>query len=139
MMRVLRYIRLNNTLVSSRLVDFLLPHVQQYSIETTCGHELIIQQEEDCYKLSQDSWSTITVMTGLCNSLTNPLTISNNACLKYLHIHGYALMNLESLTIENNPSLEFIQTGKDALFNTQYFNLHSKEYYHSINESIFLL
>ena len=111
---------------SFKLVDFLLPHVQQYAIETTCGKELIIQQETDCDKLSENSWSTITVMTGLCNSLTNPLTISNNACLKYLHIHGYALMNVESFTIENNSSLEFIQTGMDSLFNTHTLNLHSK-------------
>ena len=69
---------------------------------------LTISSDSDCNKLLQNGWKSITVNEGLCNSMTNNLTISYNPCLESIVIKKNSLKYLNSLIISNNPQLSSI-------------------------------
>ena len=72
-------------IVSSSLANQIKSHL--YTIPTTsiCGSPLVIENDDDCYKLNQSGWSSIVVNEGLCNSMTESLSISNQNCLQYIY------------------------------------------------------
>ena len=76
---------------------------------------LIITSESTCNKLLLNGWKSITVNEGLCNSMTNNLTISDNPCLESIVVKKTSLKNLNSLVISNNIELESIMT-EDSVF-----------------------
>ena len=88
-----------SALVSSTLANQIKSHL--YTIPTTsiCGSPLVIQNDNDCYKLNQSGWSSIVVNEGLCNSMTGSLSFSNNTCLQYIYIKEYSLKNINSLLL----------------------------------------
>ena len=97
-----------HSIVSSTLADQIKSHL--YTIPTTsiCGSPLVIQNDNDCYKFYQTGWSSIVVNEGLCNSITESLSISNNTCLQYIYIQSGSLKNINSLTISNLPELKYL-------------------------------
>ena len=105
-------------IVSSTLASQIKSHL--YTIPTTsiCGSPLVIQNEDDCYKLNQSGWSSIVVNEGLCNSMTESLSISNQNCLQYIYIQYGSLMNVNSLSISSLPELEWFITENSFEYTT---------------------
>ena len=97
-------------IVSSSLANQIKSHL--YTIPTTsiCGSPLVIEHKDDCFKLNQSGWSGIIVNEGLCNSMTESLTISNNNCLQYIYIQTDSLKSVDSLSLSSLPELEWIIT-----------------------------
>ena len=71
---------------------------------------LIVSNNNDCDKLLQNGWITITVNEGLCNSMTGDLLISNYLSLESIDIKRDSLRDLNKLVISNNPKLTSIVT-----------------------------
>ena len=97
------------------LANQVLNHIHSIDIQPICGEELIILKEDDCSKIDQGNWSTITIFPGLCNSLNNDIIITNNTCLQLINIQNKALQNINNLVISDNPNLIFIIVGRDGL------------------------
>ena len=74
--------------------------------------DLIISSDSDCDKIEENTWKSITVNAGLCNSMIGDLNISNYTNLQSITIKAsttlqqMTLSNLNSLTISNNPNLK---------------------------------
>ena len=66
---------------------------------------LVITSDSDCEKLHQDRWTSITVNSGLCNSMRGNLSISNYPCLQSIVLKRNTLKYLNSFVISNNPQL----------------------------------
>lgn len=72
---------------------------------------LRVTKESECEKLTDNTWKSIVVESGLCNSMTGDLRIENYPHLYSLIVKDQSLMNLNSLTITNNPYLNHFETG----------------------------
>ena len=98
-----------------------------YTIPTTsiCGSPLVIQNNNDCYKLNQSGWSSIIVNEGLCNSMTESLSISNNNCLQYIYIQTDSLENINSLSLSSLPVFEWFITECLSFWQTRSLTLSS--------------
>ena len=105
-------------IVSSSLANQISNHL--YTIPTTsiCGSPLVIQKDKNCYKLNQSGWSSIIVNEGLCNSMTESLSISNNNCLQYIYIQTYSLASVSSLSLSSLPELEWFITERSFYYTT---------------------
>ena len=112
-------------IVSSSLANQINSHL--YTIPTTsiCGSPLVIQNNNNCYKLNQSGWSSIIVNEGLCNSMTGSLSISNNTCLQYIYIQRSSLKNINSLSISSLPELEWFITESDSFYEITSLTLSS--------------
>lgn len=72
------------------------------SCHVRCGEDLVVSNDEDCSKLREPGWKTITVNNGLCSSMEDDWIISEEySCLQKLVLKPSALMNLNSLTIKS--------------------------------------
>lgn len=80
----------------------------------TIPNYLHVTEESQCEKISENTWKSIVVESGLCNSMTGDLRIENYPNLYNLIVKQQSLMNLNSLTITNNPYLSYF--GTDATF-----------------------
>lgn len=101
---------------SIELANQLIPFVRNLTLDYTCGEELIVSKEEDCSKLFMNTWSSILIKNGLCNSLYEDLVISNYTCLHSIHIEDNSLQNIHTLEINNNPNLQFILFGYSTIY-----------------------
>ena len=112
-------------IVSSSLSNQISNHL--YTIPTTsiCGSPLVIQNDNDCYKLNQSGWSSIVVNEGLCNSMRESLSISNNNCLQYIYIQSDSLENINSLSVSSLPELEWFITEYWSFYKTTSLTLSS--------------
>ena len=112
-------------IVSSTLASQIKSHL--YTIPTTsiCGSPLVIQNEDDCYKLNQSGWSSIVVNEGLCDSMKGSLSISNNNCLQYIYIQVGSLKYLNSLSISSLPELEFFIVESNSFYTITSLTLES--------------
>ena len=110
---------------SLQLKNQIISHLNPIS----CNGSLLVSSDSDCSKLYQNGWTSITVNEGLCNSMTNNLTISDNPCLESIVIKKNSLRNLNSLVISNNTQLSNIVTedGEDWGFNGPFYNVKSVE------------
>ena len=93
-------------LVSTNLKNQISSSLE-YDHNVDC-QPLTISSNSDCNKLLQNGWKSITVNEGLCNSMTNNLTISHNPCLESIVLKKNSLKYLNSLVISNNPQLSSI-------------------------------
>ena len=116
---------IHSFIVSSSLANQISNHL--YTIPTTsiCGSPLVIQDDSDCYKLNQSGWSSIIVNEGLCNSMTESLSISNNNCLQYIYIQTDSLKSVDSLSLSSLPELEWFITEYDSFRYTNSLSLSS--------------
>ena len=112
-------------IVSSTLASQIKSHL--YTIPTTsiCGSPLVIQNNNDCYKLNQSGWSSIVVNEGLCDSMKGSLSISNNNCLQYIYIQGGSLIYINALSLSSLPELEWIITEYTSFQETTSLTLSS--------------
>ena len=94
-------------------------------------NELIIATEEDCSKIFETSWTSIYVKSGLCNSFTSDLVLSDYPCLQTIYFEKYSFIYVPSITFSNMPQLLKIETGdgdttsKGALYNVQSISFSS--------------
>lgn len=72
--------------------------------------DLVVKSDEDCEKLLQTGWKTITVNVGLCNSMKSDLTIRDYPYLREIVVKKNSLNYLNSLTITKNSQLTKIET-----------------------------
>ena len=72
-------------------------------------NSLIVESDNDCERLLENGWKSITVNEGLCNSMTNNLVISDNPCLESLVFKKNSLKNLNRLVISNNSELKSME------------------------------
>ena len=91
----------------------------------SAAQSLTVSSDSDCEKLHQDRWKSITVNSGLCNSMRGNLSISNYPCLQSIEINSNSLQNLNSLVISNNPQLNSIVTKDSALYYVQSVTISS--------------
>ena len=112
-------------LASSSLANQINSHL--YSIPTTsvCGSPLVIENEDDCYKLNQSGWSSIVVNEGLCDSMTGSLSISNNTCLQYIYIQVGSLKYINSLSFSSLPELEWFIVESNSFYTITSLTLES--------------
>ena len=89
---------------------------------------MIITRDNDCNKITQESWSVIQVNEGLCNSVSYDLSIVNNTCLQLIHIHQNSLLNINSLQLSNLPRLSVFITEANVLYKTNELVLSSKDW-----------
>ena len=87
---------------------------------------MIVTKEDDCSKIDQGLWSSITIFSGLCNSLNIDLIIANNTCLELINIQNNALQNITRLVISDNPYLIFIMVGSYSLGNAYDVTISSR-------------
>ena len=116
---------IHSFIVSSSLANQIKSNL--YTIPTTsiCGSPLVIQNNDDCYKLNQPGWSSIVVNEWLCNSMTGSLSISNNTCLQYIYIQSGSLKNINSFSISSLPELKWFITEYDSFQYTTSLSLSS--------------
>ena len=112
-------------LVSSALANQIESHLFTIPTTSVCGSPLVIQNDNDCYKLNQSGWSSIVVNEGLCNSLTGSLSISNNTCLQYIYIQSGSLQNIIFLSLSSLPELEWFITEFGSFRETTNLTLSS--------------
>ena len=67
-------------IVSSNLQTMIISSLGIRSC--SAAQSLTVTSDSDCAKLQEHGRTSITVNSGLCNSMTNNLTISDNACLE---------------------------------------------------------
>ena len=108
------------------LANQVLNHIHSINIQPICDGELIVTKEDDCSKINQGNWSTITIFPGLCNSLNNDIMITNNTCLQLINIQNNALQNINTLVLSDNPYLLFILVGSYSLHNAYDVTLTSR-------------
>ena len=75
--------------------------------------------------MNQSGWSSIVVNEGLCNSMTESLTISNNNCLQYIYIQASSLVSVDSLSLSSLPELEWFITEYHSFQLTKSLTLSS--------------
>ena len=116
---------IHSFIVSSSLANQIKSNL--YTIPTTsiCGSPLVIQNNDDCYKLNQPGWSSIVVNEWLCNSMTGSLSISNNTCLQYIYIQSGSLKNINSFSISSLPELKWFITEYESFYETTSVTLSS--------------
>ena len=107
------------------LANQVLNHIHSLDIQPICGEELIISNEDDCTKIYQGNWSTITIFPGLCNSLNNNIIITNNTCLQLINIQNNVLQNINTFVLSDNPNLIIIVVGRDSIGNAHDVTLTS--------------
>ena len=101
------------------VIFLLLFHIVSSNLQTmiisslgidscSAAQSLTVSSDSDCAKLHQDRWTSITVNSGLCNSMRGNLSISNYPCLETIVIKKNSLKNLNSLVISNNTQLSSI-------------------------------
>ena len=111
-------------IVSSNLQTMIISSLGIRSC--SAAQSLTVSSDSDCEKLQEHGWKSITVNSGLCNSMRGNLSISNNPCLQSITVNGQSFYNLNSLTIENNPQLTSINTvGTYAFWYTTTLTLSS--------------
>ena len=98
----------NGTQIPSQLPSQPLPTI--IPTQPLCRGDLIVSSEDDCDKLLEGGWTTITVNEKMCNAMACDMIISNNPCLGEIVVMKNSLMNLTSLTITNNTQLTRIET-----------------------------
>ena len=94
-------------LVSTNLKNQISSSLE-YDHNVVC-QPLIITSNSNCAKLQQSGWKSITVNEGLCNSMTNDLTISYDPCLESVIVKKNSLKNMNSLVISYNSELKSIE------------------------------
>ena len=116
---------IHSLIVSSSLANQIKSHL--YTIPTTsiCGSPLVIQNDNDCYKLNQSGWSGIIVYERLCNSLNGTLSISNNSCLQYIYIQSESVRNINSISLSSLPELEWFIIEEYSFYSTTSLTLSS--------------
>ena len=112
-------------IVSSSLANQISNHLYTIPTISICGSPLVIQNNDDCYKLNQPGWSSIVVNEWLCNSMTGSLSISNNTCLQYIYIQSGSLKNIDSLSISSLPELEWFIVESISFSSTTSLTLSS--------------
>ena len=104
MMVIYSQIYSHHSLYQMIVIFILLFHIVSSNLQTmiisslgirscSAAQSLIVSSDSDCEKLHQDRWTSITVNEGLCNSMTNNLTISDNPCLETIVIKKNSLRN----------------------------------------------
>ena len=98
-----------------------------YTIPTSsiCGSPLVIQNDNDCYKLNQSGWSGIIVYQDYCRSMTGSLSISNNTCLQYIYIQYRSLESIKSLSLSSLPELKWFIIEDKSFYETTSLTLSS--------------
>ena len=120
MMDIYSQIYSYHSLYQMIVIFILLFHIVSSNLQTmiialgirscSAAQLLTVSSDSDCGKLQEHGWKSITVNSGLCNSMTSNLTISDNPCLESLVFKKNSLRNLNSLVISNNPQLSSIVT-----------------------------
>lgn len=106
------------TVASSYLADQINQNLFTLSSNPDCGPELIINNSQDCEKISgEDSFSSIIIQCGVCWDY-GIFNISNNPCLQYIKIEDSAMQITSSLIFSNNPVLKAIRIGIDAVYHS---------------------
>lgn len=78
------------------------------SCHVRCGEDLVVSNDEDCSKLLQTGWKTITV-NHRCVDFTGDWIISEEySCLQKLEVKQSNLDKLNSLTISSMIMIEMI-------------------------------
>ena len=92
------------------------------STQEPTNSTLLVETEEDCGLLSLPIWREIYVNSGLCNSYTDDMSISNNPYLETMYFSFNSSKNFHSLTVSNNSRLRTITTehGKGGIFYCNY-------------------
>ena len=99
-------------------------HGKTYTEDVSCTitptpapiiNDLVISSDSDCNKIEENTWKSITVNAGLCNSMNGDLVISGYPYLESITImadnQSNTLANLHSLMIIGNPKLQSIVLG----------------------------
>ena len=110
---------------STLLANQVLSYISTINIQPFCGEKLIVTKEDDCSKINQGNWSTITIFPGLCNSLNNDIMITNNTCLQLINIQNNVLQNINTFVLSDNPNLIIIIVGRDSIGNAHDVTLTS--------------
>ena len=74
---------------------------------------LIVTNDTQCSSILQTHWSRIVINEGMCNNMTNHLSLSNNPNLLSIDIRGNTLTSVKSLTISNNTQLQTVSIYGD--------------------------
>ena len=136
MMDIYSQIYSYHSLYQMIVIFLLLFHIVSSNLQTmiisslgirscSAAQSLTVSSDSDCEKLHQDRWTSITVNSGLCNSMRGNLSISNNPCLQAIEINSNSLQNLNSFVISNNPQLNSIVTKDSALYYVQSVTISS--------------
>ena len=103
-------------IVSSNLQTMIISSLGIRSC--SAAQSLTISSYSDCEKLHQDRWTSITVNSGLCNSMRGNLSISNYPCLQSIVLKRNTLKYLNSFVISNNPQLSTLTIEDGTYYST---------------------
>ena len=90
-------------IVSSNLQTMIISSLGIRSC--SAAQSLTVSSDSDCAKLQEHGWKSITVNSGLCNSMRGDLSISNYPFLQSIVLKKNSLKYLNSFVISNNPQL----------------------------------
>ena len=90
-------------IVSSNLQTMIISSLGIRSC--SAAQSLTVSSDSDCEKLQEHGWKSITVNSGLCNSMRGNLSISNYLCLQSIVLKRNTLKYLNSFVISKNPQL----------------------------------
>ena len=112
-------------IVSSTLASQIKSHL--YTIPTTsiCGSPLVIENDDDCYKLYETGWSSIVVKEIVCYDFSGSLRIADNDCLQYIYFEMDTFTMISSFELSNLPSLSVVRVEWESLYSTVNVTLES--------------
>ena len=94
---------------STSLANQINNHLFTLPTNPVCGVPLVIENEEDCEKIYESGWSSITVKEGYCYSIYDDLVIENDNCLQYIYLQDNALSGIETIVLSNLTNLSLIR------------------------------
>lgn len=119
-------------IVSSTLASSIKSHLFSKPTSNICGSPLIIENDDDCDKLYESGWSSITVKEYMCDSINGNLLFENDTCLQYIHIQRTALQIIDSLGFINLPNLKSIIIESSSFIETSNFVLSGNTILNSV-------
>ena len=93
------------SLESIELVNQIIPHVMQVEND---DNPLVLENEDDFAKLTDNNWSSITVKERLFKEMRDELILNDYPHVQFIHIQRKSFKNISSLTISNLPELKLL-------------------------------
>ena len=111
-----------SSIVSQGLYNQILLYIKQIEND---DNPLIIENEDDFYKLDDKNWSSIIVNEGLFKVIRNELILNDYFHVQCIHIREESFGNISSLIISRLYELKFLIFEDKSFWSTTSLTLSS--------------
>ena len=111
-----------SSIVSQGLYNQILLYIKQIEND---DNPLVIENEDDFYKLDDKNWSSIIVNEGLFKVIRNELILNDYPHVQFIHIREESFGNISSLNISRLYELKFLIFEDKSFWSTTSLTLSS--------------